>query len=76
MSSLCCHFNWENAGSGRTGNGGVGTSSRLETANLNSRQSVFIHKEHQYRLDILILVQFLFFCVEYVGDNGREEEGN
>jgi hypothetical protein len=54
MSSLCCHFNWENAGSGRTGNGGVGTSSRLETANLNSRHSVLIiHKEH-HRLDILI----------------------
>ena len=57
MSSLCCHFNWEYVGSGRIGNGGVGTISRLEIANLNSRKSVLMHKVNH---SLNIMVEFFF----------------
>lgn len=76
MSSLCCHFNWEKAGSGRIGNGGVGASSCHEIANLNRRKSVVIrHKEHRVS-DIMLAVLFLLsssFCFLFynVGEDGR-----
>lgn len=76
MSSLCCHFNWEKAGSGRIGNGGVGASSCHEIANSNRRKSVVIrHKEHRVS-DIMLAVLFLLsssFCFLFynVGEDGR-----
>lgn len=76
MSSLCCHFNWEKAGSGRIGNGGVGASSCHEIANSNRRRSVVIrHKEHRVS-DIMLAVLFLLsssFCFLFynVGEDGR-----
>lgn len=57
MTSLCCHFNWENEGSGRIGNGGVGTISSLEAANLNSGKSEIMQKENH---SLAILSSFMF----------------
>lgn len=72
MISLCCHLSWENDGSGRRGNGGVGRSSRVETAKLLDRiQSVVnIHKGH-----IILLLAFGFLWNNMCGDNGRGRAG-
>lgn len=66
MSSLCCHLSWEYVGSGRMGNGGVGTCSSLEMVNVNSWKNVITrHKEYH----CLAIMPYVFSAIYYVANN-------
>lgn len=63
MISLCCHFNWEYVGSGRIGNGGVGTCSCQEMQNLCSWNNRSVNKKEQHlSLAMMLLESWLIFC--------------
>jgi len=56
MISLCCHFNCEYDGSGRIGNGGLGTCSSIEMQKFFSWSNSVNKKKEHHSLAMMILI--------------------